>query len=201
MRVDLVTPANGEVLSVEKAKAFARVTHAAEDALFGDWILAAVGWSQEWSRRQFLEAEFELIGDSFACLARETGGSAASGVILLHPGPLVEVLSVKYLDIEGVEQTLTPSTEYAVRIPKGPMAVAGSILPGPELSNLEWPATQDETLDAVRIRFRAGYGTEAAKVPAEILSGLAAGVADRAVNRELSKWRDVIAGELVGFRL
>jgi uncharacterized phiE125 gp8 family phage protein len=198
-RIDLVTPATGEVLSVEQAKAFARATHAAEDGLFAGWIDACIGFAQEWTRRQFLTAEFELVGDTFQALARRTGSVVPWSEIVLERAPLRQLVSVTYLDADGIQQTLPPGS-FSVRMPSGATCGFGSLVRGVGMAEPDWPQTRKGAVDAVRIRFKAGYGVKA-DVPAEIVAALMAGVAELYANRELAKWREVLASQLENFRL
>jgi uncharacterized phiE125 gp8 family phage protein len=198
-RIDLVSPAVGEVLSVEQAKAFARATHAAEDGLFAGWIDACASFAEEWTRRQFLTAEFELVGHTFQSLARRTGSVVPWSEIVLERAPLRQLVSVIYLDADGVWQTLPPGS-FSLRMPLGPTCGFGSIVRGVGMAEPEWPCTQKGAVDAVRIRFKAGYGTKA-DVPAGITAALMAGVAELYANRELARWREVLASQLENFRL
>lgn len=202
-RVDLITPSSGEVLSVATAKAFARVTHAAEDALFAVWVPGCVQFAQEWMRRQLLEATFELVGDGFGeltCCGGDVPRRGRECPIRLFPAPLVAVESVKYVDVDGVDQTLAPA-DYAVATPAGPTADAGFIYPVSPEPVPEWPETLEHGRDTVRIRFRAGYGTDAAAIPEGIKNALGLALAELYARREASDWRAVLARELRGFRL
>lgn len=204
-RVDLVTPAEGEVLSVAAAKAFARVTHAAEDGLFAVWVPGCVQFAQEWMRRQLLEATFELVGDGFeelTCCGGDVPRQGRECPIRLYPAPLVAVESVKYFDLDGIEQTLA-STDYVVAKPAGPTADAGFIYPAPSPVKVpaEWPETLERGRETVHIRFRAGYGTQATAIPAGITNGLLAALAELYARREAADWRGVLARELRSFRL
>lgn len=188
-----------------EAKAFARVTHGAEDVLFAVWIPGCVQFAQDWMRRQLLQATFELVGDNFTELTSCPGDAPCQGLdcpIRLYPAPLVEVVSVKYLDVDGVEQTL-PTTDYTVAVPAGEAVEAGFIYPANTLAlgSREWPETLEGGHDTVRIRFRAGYGTAAAAIPAVIKNGMLAGLAELYARREAADWRGVVARELRSFRV
>jgi len=141
-RVDLITPppAAAQVLTAGDVKPFARVTHSAEDALFPGFVQSAVTAAEGWMQRQLLEATFERVLDCFP---------ACQGAIRLLPGPLIQVDSVKYKDVAGVEQTLVLDVDYTVIKPLGPKAEAGVVVP-----LVDWPATQVDVPDTVRVRFR-----------------------------------------------
>jgi uncharacterized phiE125 gp8 family phage protein len=72
------------------------------------------------------------------------------------PHPVLEITSVKYLDLSGVEQTLAPE---AYRLKRE--AYRTLIRP---IINTVWPDTLDET-DAVVVTVECGYGDETTDVP------------------------------------
>lgn len=87
-------------------------------------------------------------------------GFPRAHVIELPLAPLQTVVSVTYYDASDSQQTLAVS-EYQVVAPAGERCARGWI----ELkATKSWPSTYDR-LDAVRVRFTAGYGTTAAAVP------------------------------------
>lgn len=104
------------------------------------------------------------------------GSTAAShwednGAILLPRGPLIEVVSVGFIDGDGVSQTLAP-TDYVLsdagreNLPSRLTPAYGTI----------WPVTRWQT-DAVQVTFRAGYllsggSPEEADVPEDLIHGL-----------------------------
>lgn len=78
-------------------------------------------------------------------------------------GPVLSVLSIKYDDADGAEQTLDPAlyVEYG-----------GSICPA---ANTSWPATRSGP-ESVRVQYEAGY--EDGKVPTPILQAIKLMVGD-----------------------
>lgn len=87
---------------------------------------------------------------------------AALGIELALP-PLQSVTSIKYLDTDLVEQTLSAAL-YAVDTTREP----GMVVPG----EAGWPTT-GVAINAVKIRFVAGYA-DAAAVPGEIKGAIVA---------------------------
>lgn len=79
--------------------------------------------------------------------------------IRLPMPPLQSVVSVKYDNAQGVE-TLVPSTDYVVDT----TSWYGWVVP---VATKLWPSTLD-AINAVRIRFIAGYGDAGLNVPAPI---------------------------------
>jgi uncharacterized phiE125 gp8 family phage protein len=68
--------------------------------------------------------------------------------------PVASIQSVSYYDEDGNNQTITG---YQSDLIQAPVA----IYPAPET---DWPTTQVDRIDAVRIAFTAGYGSTAASV-------------------------------------
>lgn len=114
--------------------------------------------------RAIITQTWELTLDAFP--ARE---------IELDMTPVQSIASVKYIDEQGVPQTL-PSDAYFLENESDP----GWLLPA---YGTEWPDTLD-TANAVRVRFVAGYGDSGAAVPSGIKGWIIAHVADRWKNRE-----------------
>jgi uncharacterized phiE125 gp8 family phage protein len=83
--------------------------------------------------------------------------------IELQYGPVISVLSVKYDDADGVEQTLDPAA-YFVH--------GGIICPA---ANTSWPATRSG-LESVRVQYEAGY--DDGKIPTPIIQAIKLMVGD-----------------------
>jgi uncharacterized phiE125 gp8 family phage protein len=76
---------------------------------------------------------------------------------------VLSVVSVKYIDTAGVEQTLSP-LDYLVDMDSEP----GYVVPA---YGKTWPCTRAQ-INAVRVRYTAGYGATAADVPQSIVNWL-----------------------------
>jgi uncharacterized phiE125 gp8 family phage protein len=138
MSLTVVTPAEGDPVTVADAKAFARVVNSAEDALVASLITAATEYIQTATGRQFALATFELTMRSFPC---------GDGLVRLPRSPLVEVESVKYIGTDGVLVTMTADVDFLVDASAEPATLEPVV---------RWPVTADRH-DAVQIRFTAGY--------------------------------------------
>lgn len=103
---------------------------------------------------------------------------------LLYP-PLQEVLSVKYTDAAGVEQTIDAADYKLVNASDNSNPY---IVPA---YGKNWPATRCEEA-AVRVRYKAGYGDTGADVPGRILQYLKTHAATKYENRE-----EVVVGTIV----
>lgn len=122
------------------AKLHLRVDHADEDALITALIAAAVDMASQHTGRSIAKCTWLLCLDAFPIAAMR----------LLWP-PVLSVESVKYLDADGVEQTL-PTASYIVDAHSEPARLVAA-------SGQAWPATLP-TPNAVTVRYTAGYGAE-----------------------------------------
>lgn len=139
-----------EPIDLDEVKKALRFTATSEDTLIDGWISAARQYFEQESGRAAIDTLRERWLDVFPC-QRE--------IELPYP-PLLDVVSVKYDDGNGDEQTLDPET-YLVRAPAGPLCGRGRIA---LVSGASWPSTAGHA-KAVRIRFRCGYGSATGDVP------------------------------------
>jgi uncharacterized phiE125 gp8 family phage protein len=149
MALIVITPPAAEPVTVDEAKASPslRVATATDDADIAVLITAAREIAEAITRRSLITQTLELVLDAFP-----------SGGINLYCPPIQSVTSIKYIDTDGVEQTLS-SALYDLDSDTEPGMVAPAY-------NESWPATRDQ-VNAVRVRYVAGYGA-AADVPAAI---------------------------------
>lgn len=147
-----------QALTLAYAKLHIRSLGTADDALLTVYIDAAASYFESQTGRQLLTATREVWLDAFPFLGA-SGGNAR--IELPHP-PLQSVVSVAYVDGNGVVQTLGGSpTVLKVSAPVGPYAARGVVEP---LAGGTWPIARAET-GAVRIRYTCGYGNTPATIP------------------------------------
>lgn len=169
MALKLISGPQVEPISLAEAKAHLRVDHTDDDVYISSLIAAArsyidgdIGFLQ----RALIWQTWDLIIDAFPTAALPTGtwwaGSDAvadtTTAIRIPLPPLQSIVHVKYFDTTGTETTML-SDDYVVDTASEP----GWLLP----STAGWPATQ-EAINAVEIRFQAGYGPAATDVPDNI---------------------------------
>jgi uncharacterized phiE125 gp8 family phage protein len=147
----LVTPPATEPLTAAEAKEHLRVEHAADDGYIGGLIVAARRHVESVTWRALVTQTWELVLDAFP-----------SGVFELAKGTIQSVESVKYFDLEGTEQTLAQAAYQVDTVREH-----GRVAPAPGTS---WPSTADR-LNAVRVRFVAGYGNADA-VPGDVKAAM-----------------------------
>lgn len=160
MPLILITPPATEPVSIIEAKEFLRVTDTDQDNVITALIAASRMNAEEWLARSLIDQTWDLYLDSFP-------DATTDQAIQIPRPPLIEVISVKYDDAAGVEQTIDPSAYY-VDLASQP----GWVVP---ISSTSWPATLD-AINSVRIRFRAGYldnsSPPVANVPKDIRSAI-----------------------------
>lgn len=144
MALQRITAPSVEPLTLEETKAHLRVTHTDDDALIAIYIAAAtshVDGQYGFLGRALVRQTWELVLDAFPAVTNN------DGVIRIPLPPLLEVVSIKYDDSAGNEQTLGSTQYYADTVSQ-----PGWVVP----ITAGWPTTID-AINAVRIRFTCGY--------------------------------------------
>lgn len=147
MGLKLVTAPAEEPVTSAEAKAHLRVTTADEDTLIASLIIAAREFVENHTHRRLITQTWDWVLDSFSAHCLE-----------VPHAPLQSVSSITYVDTAGATQTLGTSL-YTVDAKTDP----GRVQPA---FGESWPSTR-EVLNAVTVRFIAGYGL-AASVPQAI---------------------------------
>lgn len=171
MNLALVTPAASLPVTLSEAKAHLRVVDAAEDSLITLYLGAAVQAVQDATGRALITETWRLSLPSFP-----------DGEIILGRAPLLSVTEIRYWSDAAVPvDTALAASVYQVIAPSGPTAPEGRVMLAPVQ---DWPATQPDRADAVRITFTAGYGAAAASVPSPLRSAVLLLTGDLYENRE-----------------
>lgn len=158
-----------EPVTLAEAKLHLRVEddESVEDSLIAALISAAREYGEHRTERCFLTQTWEDVFDSFpACYGRLELGRA----------PVQDVMSIKYIDASGVEQTLDPA-RYLVDASLAPVEIA----PAP---GYDWPDTECRRPASVRVRYVAGYGDGADAVPAILRAAIKLRIGELYENRE-----------------
>lgn len=143
----VVTAAADTPVSLTEAKAHLRVDTSADDTYITALINSATEWCQKWLRRQLINATLEETFNEWCDPFR------------LQRSPLVSVTSVSYVDSNGDTQVLA-SSQYVVKTDVSPGRIHSAY-------NVTWPIARGQ-VDAITIRYVAGYGTAGSTVPADI---------------------------------
>lgn len=155
MALKLITAAAVDPLDLAEVKAHLRVDHVDDDALITIYqraAVAAIEGKDGWLGRALITQTWDLYLDSFP-----------AGEIKIPLAPLQSVTHVKYDDAAGVEQTVA-AADYTVDAISEP----GWVVPN---DGVAWPTTL-VAVNAVRVRFVAGYGVASASVPAAIRAAI-----------------------------
>lgn len=153
MGLIVTTPPAVEPVTLTEAKDWARIDIATDDTLVTALIKASRQGVETFLRRTLITTTYTLTLDSFPGSAgnRLSGFTGGVGEILLPAPPLQSVTTLKYLDSLGVEQTLTPVTDYTVDTSS---TFVARIVPAPDT---DWPDTLN-SINTVIIEYIAGYG-------------------------------------------
>jgi uncharacterized phiE125 gp8 family phage protein len=135
----VVTPADDEPISLAEAKVHLRLGDGTdEDALILDLISTAREMAEHYTGRALAPQTLEMALPAFP--------RCASAIELDMP-PVTSVVSVKYTDTVGVEQTLDPKYRLSA------FGTQRNVMP--TFGN-SWPSTGCDP-EAVRIQYVAGY--------------------------------------------
>jgi uncharacterized phiE125 gp8 family phage protein len=141
MALTLITPPAVEPLTLAEAKAHLRVDTTDDDDLISALLTASRSFCEEWTGRAFVTQTWELVLDDFPTDLN------ADEIEIPRP-PLRSVTSIKYDDETGLEHTLA-TDQYEV----DDISQPGWVVP----VDAGWPVALWEGINAVRIRFVAGY--------------------------------------------
>ena len=151
------------ILTLAQVKTHLRVDHDNEDTLITRLRDAAVVWSEEYTRRQFINATHTLVLDSFPAV--------------IH-APVSSLVSVTTISYEAPDNTTTTmdSDDYDLDISREPGRIVTAY-------SESWPATRSE-INAVTVTYVAGYGASADDTPDAIKAAVLMLIAHLYENRE-----------------
>ena len=179
MPLQIINPPTEEPVSLAEAKAHLRVDFSDDDSLITSLIAAARQAAETLTGRQLTTARWKQVLDGFP-------GPSLMGVpagrvftlpghaILIAKVPVQSVVSIDYLDMGSVVQTMAANT-YAVDAACEPARIT------PVFGQI-WPIALPQ-IGAVSVTFDAGYGPAAA-VPEGIKAWIKIRVGSLYANRE-----------------
>lgn len=141
----VITPPQVEPVSIAEVKEQIGIADTIGDALIARRIVHARTKSEGYTDRAFITQTREIRWDCFR--AKHELPSALT------------IVSVKYIDPDGAEQTLGAPNYALDAYPFVPVLKAAY--------GVSWPSTRAEE-NAVRVQFTAGYGPRSTDVPAPI---------------------------------
>jgi uncharacterized phiE125 gp8 family phage protein len=148
MSLRLITAPTDYPVSLAEAKTHCRIDGSDEDALVSGLIAAATEYIELYTGRAINPQTWEAVYDDF------------TDAISLPKGPVTAITSVKYIDAEGNEQTVT-DTNYRLDSASDPQWLV-------KASDYVWPVVSDGVNNVV-IRFVAGFTTPPAPIKQAIL--------------------------------
>lgn len=147
-----VTPPAAEPIDLAEAKVHLRYIDTAQDALVAAAIAAVRGQVEGLTRKQLVAARWKQVLDAFPYNGNpfEFGRSYSrpANAIYLERGPLLQVVSIQYLDMAGVLQTVDPSI-YTIDSASDPVRIT------PVFGQI-WPIPMPQ-IGAVSVTFDAGF--------------------------------------------
>ena len=179
MPIQLVTPPTEEPVSLLEAKLHLRVDFDEDDMLIASLITAARQAAETLTGRQLTTARWKQVLD---CFPEQSLMGVPAGqtftlpghAILLAKAPVQSVVSINYLDMGSVNQTM-PALTYTVDVACEPARIT------PVFGQI-WPICLPQ-IGAVSVTFDAGYGT-ASQVPEGIKSWIKLRVGSLYAHRE-----------------
>lgn len=167
-RLKVITAPAIEPVSLDEAKMQAHISHDVEDDLIEHWIKAARQAAEDYQRRSYIAQVLEASFDGFP----------ATPILLPHP-PAIWVQSIKYYDTANAETTLYESFDDPLTTTEEPGTEPDTNedflidLDGEPgriclAYGCSWPSVVLREMNAVKIRYTAGYGDEAADVPGPV---------------------------------
>lgn len=158
MALKLITAPAIEPVTLKEAKLHLRLTGTDRDALVVMLIKAVTRRAEVITRTALITQTWEETFDYFPSTIR------------LEKSPLQSVTSIKYFDVDGVEQTLS-DTLYQVDA----VSMPSRIIPAYGES---WPDLRTEKLNKITIRYVCGFGSEASDVPETVRQWILVRLAD-----------------------
>ena len=156
-----------EPIPLAEAKINLRVDHSDEDGEIGRKIRSARIYCEKISGRAFITRTLAGTLDEFP--------SENGGLLLLPHAPASEIVSIKYWDPDGNEQTLD-AADYEFDEHSNPARLRPAV-------GSSWPATEYR-FAAVEIQWKAGFGDDPTDVPEDIRSAMKLALGDLYEQRE-----------------
>ncbi len=143
---DKFVSGGGDVVTLADVKLNCQIEITADDTgVLDNMIKRATAWIEEYTNRQFKDAERDVFLDRWPV------------VIELPRSPASVVSTVKYTDSNGDVQTLAAS-KYQTDFNSEPARIA------PAFGEV-WPSLRGGDFNAVEVRYTAGYGANDTDVP------------------------------------
>jgi hypothetical protein len=164
----LIIPSAIEPVTLEEVKLHAHIDHSVQDTILASWIKSARELAEGFQRRAYIGQVWEMSFDDFPPLPLE-----------LPRAPLMGVMSIKYYDYLNAETTLYEIADNPITTTEEPGTDSTGnsnflIDTASEPGRIDhaylcvWPSPVLRPMDAVKIRYAAGYGLKATDVPENV---------------------------------
>lgn len=164
----LITPPEIEPVSLTEVKKHAHIDHSVQDTILETWITSGRELAEGFQRRAYIGQVWEIAFDGFPEMP-----------IRLPRPPLISVMSIKCYDIANVETILYEKADNPVTTTEeagsdytgnSDFIIDASSIPGRiDLAyGKTWPSIITRSINALVIRYAAGYGLDAEDVPANV---------------------------------
>ena len=168
MNLTLVTPPASEPVTVDEVKLHTRIDDDFEEALLQLWIVSARIQAEDFQHRAYITQVRELSFDYFPRLP-----------ICLPRSPVQEVTSFKYYDYQNTE-TVFSLDNLLIDTDSEPARITLSY-------GILYPSVTLRAMNAVKIRYTAGYGDSASDVPQTVTEAIMLYCTHRYDNRDAEK--------------
>ena len=153
MALQQITPPTAEPLDLAEVKLHCRVDIPDDDLLIGSLLGAARDYAQGLTGKQLVASRWKQVLDAFPGGMRPEAPysqtfSLPGNAILLRRHPVIQVVSIQYMDMQGVTQTVDPTT-YVVDYSTEPVRIT------PVFGQI-WPIPMPQ-IGSVWVNFDAGY--------------------------------------------
>lgn len=169
--LEVTSPPAVEPVSTSEAKNHLRVSISDDDTLIDALVAAAREDCEDFRNQSFITQTLVLYLDDWP----------EDDVIKLPRGPVQSVTSVQYTDEDDNTSTFA-SSNYVVDAKSEPARIALK-------RTASWPSDTLQEVNGVQVTYVAGYGDDAADVPAAIVEAIKLTIGHYYENRE-----DVILG-------
>lgn len=175
----VVQPA-AEPLSIDEVKLHLRIDTDDENDWIEPQITAARQAAENFCNRYIAEQGVEMRADGWPCYWWNAANRYMHDTIMLPGSDPARDVVIKYIDVDGVEQTLDDAV-YSVNQFRAPSTVGIAY-------NQFWPAARNEP-GAIRVTYTAGYtlpgdSPQAYPLPAAIRSAMLLMIGNWYENRE-----------------
>jgi hypothetical protein len=152
-----ITPPTAEPIDLVEVKLHLRVDIPDDDTLIVPLMGAARDYAENLTKKQFVAARWKQVMDGFPSNATESSGglygkayARPGNAIYLERSPVAQIVSVQYLDLQGVIQTM-PAANYVADLSSDPVRIT------PVFGQI-WPIPMPQ-IGSVWVIYDAGYAT------------------------------------------